>query len=104
MANRSEYLLLKDVRTGDEGILEFAREAPADSTMQRLMSMGLVPGVAVKVIRVAPLGDPVMLEVSGYLVCVRRRESEFLALLRNGPRPTDRQESNRAVADTTLSS
>jgi ferrous iron transport protein A len=71
--------------------------------MQRLMSMGLVPGVTVKVIRVAPLGDPVMLEVSGYQVCIRRRESEFLTLFRAGQpaRPRNRQESKRAVADTT---
>lgn len=98
MADHDRYMLLRDVSVGDEGILDVSADAPADATMQRLMSMGLVPGVSVKVIRVAPLGDPIMLEVSGYQVCVRRRESEFLKVL------TDYQEPRRAVAETTCSS
>lgn len=77
-----EYLALEKVRAGDEGFLWFV--GAADATVQRLMSMGLIPGAFVKVVRVAPLGDPIMLEICGYQVCVRRREAAALAIRRSG--------------------
>lgn len=42
---------------------------------QRLQEMGLTSGVAVKVIRVAPLGDPLEVEVRGYRLSLRREEA-----------------------------
>ncbi|MEZ4697034.1 MAG: FeoA domain-containing protein [Rhodothermales bacterium] len=74
----SEYVALGHVRSGDEGVLHFV--GAGDATVQRLMSMGLIPGAAVKVVRIAPLGDPIMLEISGYHVCVRRREAAGIFL------------------------
>lgn len=67
------FVSLDQVKTGDEGVLSFV--GAGDSTVQRLMSMGLIPGAFAKVVRVAPLGDPIMLEITGYQVCVRRREA-----------------------------
>lgn len=61
------------VKSGDSGFLSF--DGIADATVQRLMSMGMIPGAFATVIRVAPLGDPIMLEVAGYQVCLRRREA-----------------------------
>ena len=92
----ASYQPLDKVRTGDEGYLAFTRvtdegvETPVDSTVQRLMSMGLIPGAFVKVVRVAPLGDPIMLEICGYQVCVRRREAASLALRSTATPDTDR--------------
>lgn len=68
-----DYLPMDRVKSGDSGFLSF--DGIADSTIQRLMSMGMIPGAFAKVIRVAPLGDPIMLEVTGYQVCLRRREA-----------------------------
>jgi ferrous iron transport protein A len=73
-----QIVRLEEVRTGDEGVLLI--NGAADSTVQRLMSMGLIPGAHVKVVRVAPLGDPIMLEITGYRVCVRRREAMGLCI------------------------
>lgn len=42
---------------------------------RRLMELGLVPGTAVEVIGVAPLGDPVELLVRGCSLSVRRGEA-----------------------------
>ena len=42
---------------------------------QRLLDMGLVPGAPVQVERIAPLGDPVEVEVRGYHLSLRRREA-----------------------------
>jgi ferrous iron transport protein A len=68
---------------GDRGRLAVAGlAAGADATVQRLMSMGLIPGAAVEVVRVAPLGDPIMLEVAGYQVSLRRGEAAGLGIER----------------------
>ena len=48
----------------------------SDQISQRLMEMGLTPGVDVSVIGTAPLGDPLELELRGYRLGVRRSEAE----------------------------
>lgn len=45
---------------------------------RRLMELGLVPGTALKVINVAPLGDPLEIEVRGCRLSIRRDESRLL--------------------------
>jgi ferrous iron transport protein A len=42
---------------------------------RRLMEMGLVPGTVVAVINVAPLGDPLEIEVRGSRWSIRRTEA-----------------------------
>jgi len=46
-----------------------------DELSLRLLEMGLTPGVELRVLGVAPLGDPLELEVRGYRLSVRRREA-----------------------------
>ena len=41
----------------------------------RLLEMGLVPGTAVEVVRLAPLGDPMELKVRGFLLSVGKAEA-----------------------------
>lgn len=47
---------------------------------QRLMSMGLTPGVTFEVTRLAPLGDPVEIRVRGFAMSLRRAEAEMIAV------------------------
>lgn len=42
---------------------------------RRLLEMGLVPGTAVRVVTVAPLGDPLQIEVRGGQWSLRRAEA-----------------------------
>jgi ferrous iron transport protein A len=42
---------------------------------RRLMEMGLVPGTTVAVINVAPLGDPLEIEVRGSRWSIRKAEA-----------------------------
>lgn len=46
----------------------------------RLMEMGLLPGTEVRVVRVAPLGDPLELRVRNYSLSVRRTEALRIAV------------------------
>jgi ferrous iron transport protein A len=45
---------------------------------QRLLDMGFIPGLNFKVLRNAPLLDPIELELEGYFVSIRRQEAEFV--------------------------
>lgn len=50
--------------------------AGTDDIAIRLMEMGLVPGIDVRLIGQAPLGDPLELELRGYRLSVRRSEAD----------------------------
>ncbi len=45
---------------------------------RRLMEMGVVPGVLVKIIKTAPFGDPIQIRVRGYNLAMRRSEAETI--------------------------
>ncbi len=77
-ANPDQVRSFREVRTGDAGRLVLC--GAIDATLQRLMAMGLTPGVHVKVLRIAPLGDPIILEVGGVQLSLRRKETEGLGL------------------------
>ncbi len=46
-----------------------------DEIACRLMEMGMTPGAPIFVVGVAPLGDPLELELRGYRLSVRRAEA-----------------------------
>ena len=52
-----------------------ARIEGQDELACRLMEMGLTPGVELRLIGAAPLGDPLELEVRGYRLSVRKSEA-----------------------------
>ena len=52
----------------------------ADEIGIRLLEMGLTPGVELKVIGTAPLGDPLEIELRGYRLSVRRSEAARVAV------------------------
>ncbi len=49
-----------------------------DDIFIKLMEMGCVPGELVKVIQVAPLGDPISISVSGYNLSLRLNEADSI--------------------------
>ena len=46
----------------------------------KLMEMGCLPGEEIKVERMAPLGDPIAISVSGYQLSLRKREASTIIL------------------------
>jgi ferrous iron transport protein A len=48
------------------------------ATRRRIMDMGIVRGSEIKVIRRAPLGDPVEFEIRDYNLTLRKREAECI--------------------------
>lgn len=45
---------------------------------RRLLEMGVIPGVSVKVVKMAPFGDPVEIRVRGFSLAMRRSETDAI--------------------------
>lgn len=45
---------------------------------RKLLALGLLPGTKFRVIRVAPLGDPIELRVRGSLISLRKDEANSI--------------------------
>ena len=77
---------LADWRPGATGrVVALAGDA---EVRRRLLEMGLTPGAGVRVIRVAPLGDPMELAVRGYRLSIRRSEARCVTAMRDGDLPS----------------
>jgi ferrous iron transport protein A len=69
---------LDQLKPGDEGtVIEISFESEA---AERLMEMGVVPGTPFKVLKFAPLGDPIELVIRGYHLSLRRAEAATIAV------------------------
>ena len=47
---------------------------------RRLMEMGIVPGVKVRVVKSAPFGDPIELRLRGYSLALRKSEAKTVEI------------------------
>jgi ferrous iron transport protein A len=50
---------------------------------RRLMEMGVVPGAPVRVVKSAPLGDPLEVRVRNYHLALRRSEAQTISVVMN---------------------
>lgn len=51
-----------------------------DEISIRLLEMGLTPGVEIKLLGTAPLGDPLEFELRGYRLSIRKSEASRVAI------------------------
>lgn len=47
---------------------------------QRLLEMGVIEGIPVEVVRIAPFGDPIEIRIQGYHLSLRKTEAAFVEL------------------------
>jgi ferrous iron transport protein A len=69
MANSS---LLSDLKRGQEAVIDSFTDYELSL---KLLEMGCIPGEKIRVIRIAPLGDPMAILVSGYQLSMRKSEA-----------------------------
>lgn len=67
-------MTLAELSPGETGFI--VSVGGAGPLRRRLMDMGLLPGQAVKVEKVAPLGDPIEVTIRSYALSLRRQEAE----------------------------
>lgn len=74
----SDRSTLAELPIGAEAVV--AAVSCPRSVARRLMELGVLPGTRVAVIRAAPLGDPLEIEVRGCSLSIRRREAAGIVL------------------------
>lgn len=65
---------LKQVKIG--GTAKIVKNGTKGALKQRFMDMGITKGTMVKVIKVAPLGDPIEVEIRGYNLSIRKEDAD----------------------------
>ena len=69
---------MSELKPGDKGTIT-AVNAQGE-VAQRLVDMGLVKGTRFKVLRKAPLGDPLEIKIRGFLLALRLQEAECVSV------------------------
>ena len=69
---------LRDLAVGQSGTISRVRTTGA--LKQRFMDMGITKGTDVKVLKIAPLGDPIEVEIRGYNLSVRKDDAANIEL------------------------
>ena len=69
---------LKQVKVGETVTVE--RLHGEGAVKRRIMDMGITRGVAIHVRKVAPLGDPMELNLRGYELSVRKADAEMIEI------------------------
>jgi ferrous iron transport protein A len=67
---------LASLQPGECGVI--CGYAQFDQFTQRLMQLGFVEGTALKVLRRAPTGDPIEVELIGYALSLRLEEARAI--------------------------
>lgn len=68
---------LSQLQPGESGII---KEFTDLEMSVKLMEMGCLPGESIQVERVAPLGDPIAVNISGYQLSLRKKEASTIIL------------------------
>jgi ferrous iron transport protein A len=74
----SKMRRLDEMRPGESGTV--AAVSSCGALRRRMMEMGLVRGAELKVIRLAPSGDPVEVLLKGYSLALRKEEAVNITL------------------------
>jgi len=74
----AEHFTLDKLMPGQRAVVK--RVGGAGAIRRRLMDMGLVGGVVVETLKVAPLGDPVEYKLLGYHLSLRKTEAHLVEL------------------------
>ena len=89
-----ERTALSSLPPGSEAVIAGLRESSAVS--RRLADLGFLEGTRVRVLRRAPLGDPLVFELRGYRICLRSCEADVI-LVHPGPEKPRKPLTRRAA-------
>jgi len=71
-------LMAAELSVGESG--RVVRVTGANDVSRRLLEMGVTPGVEIRRLGTAPLGDPLEFELRGYRLSLRRAEAEQIQI------------------------
>lgn len=71
-------MTVDDLKIGQSGVIgTVGGEGPL---RLRFLDMGLIPGTKVTLRKVAPMGDPIQIQVRGYELTIRREDAAKITL------------------------
>ncbi len=76
-------MTLAELPLGQRGLI--VSIAGESSARRRLLELGLLPQTEVRVVHVAPLGDPLSLRVRNGTLSIRRAEAHHISVVRVDP-------------------
>lgn len=71
-------MTLAQLPVGKEGVIETV--GGEGDLRGRFLDMGLIPGTKVKVLKMAPMGDPIQIHLRGYDITIRKEDGEKIIL------------------------
>lgn len=71
-------MTIDDLKVGQSGTI--AQVGGEGSLQLRFLDMGLIPGTRVSLRKVAPMGDPIQIQVRGYELTIRREDAAKITL------------------------
>lgn len=71
-------MTIDDLKIGQRGTISAVGGEGA--LRLRFLDMGLIPGTCVKLQKVAPMGDPIQIQVRGYELTIRREDARKIAV------------------------
>jgi ferrous iron transport protein A len=75
---------LSELKVGEQAIID----SFTDPVMSlKLLEMGCTPGEQVELVKIAPMGDPIAISVSGYLLSLRKAEASTVLIHLLDPQP-----------------
>lgn len=77
-----EIKTLADLEPGQSGRVVAVRAG--EPLALHILEIGLVTGARVRFLRSAPLGDPIQIEVDGFLLSLRKSEAEAVLVEADG--------------------
>ncbi|MDK9719165.1 MAG: ferrous iron transport protein A [Trichlorobacter sp.] len=66
---------LSNLKPGQQGTI-LKLDSNIGPIRRRLMDMGVIPGVTIKVKKIAPMGDPIEVTVKSYNLSLRKNEAK----------------------------
>ena len=68
---------LANAQVGDVCLVTEIKQKPIE-LRSRLHAMGVIPGANIKVVRIAPLGDPMQIKVGGTFLSMRKIDAQIV--------------------------
>ena len=72
LSGNMEIFQLSELKKGQQAVIDSFTDY--DLSL-KLLEMGCIPGETVEIARIAPLGDPIAISVSGYQLSLRKAEA-----------------------------
>ena len=76
--NTSQILKLSELKTGESAVIQ--NVGGQGELRQHFLDMGIIPGAEVTLVKFAPMGDPMELQVHGYELTLRLSEAEKIQI------------------------